>query len=95
MATSKRNSSNMVYAREAIVINVGGRPIEYGRIKVADRKTGEVKEIDNQNQILDPGDEGIPYAFKANQKVSADHPAVLACPAAFGPVGELEELEVA
>jgi hypothetical protein len=83
-------SSKMV-AREAIVVNVGARPIEYGKITVVDRKSGETKTIDNHNNIVDGGDEGIPYAFKAFQRVSKNHPAVKACPGAFIPAEEVDE----
>lgn len=94
MARTRNPNSNMMAAREAIVINVGARPIEYGTITIADRKTGEVKTIENQNQIVDAGDEGMPYAFRAFQRVSKDHPAVAACPGAFMPADEVDETVV-
>jgi hypothetical protein len=80
----------MVVAKEAIVINVGARPIKYGRITVQDRRTNEFVEIDNHNDIVDEGDEGIPYAFKMNQRVRNDHPAVKANPGAFMPADEID-----
>lgn len=92
MSTVKRNpNTNMMVAREAIVVVVGARPIEYGEITVHDRHTGEMKTVDNQNQIVDSGNEGVPYAFKAFQRVSKKHPAVSACPGAFMPADEVDE----
>lgn len=87
--TDKRNRG-MVVAREAIVITVGARPIEYGTIEVVNEKTGLTETIDNHNQIIDEGDEGIPYAFKDNQRVKAEHPAVKANPGAFIPADEVD-----
>jgi len=81
---------NQVVAREAIVITVGARPIEYQKIEVAHNRTGVLTTIDNQNVTVDEGDEGIPYAFKAFQKVPRNHPAVKACPSAFMEMDEAE-----
>jgi hypothetical protein len=81
----------MVVARDAIVIVVGARPIQYGRVKVVHNKTGELVEIDNHNNIVDPGEPGIPYAFRAFQKVPKMHPAVKANPGAFIPLEEVDE----
>lgn len=91
MATTRDPNKNMVAAREAIVVTVGARPIEYGRITITDRHSGDRKTIDNQNDIVDGGDEGIPYAFKAFQRVSKSHPAVKECPGAFMPADEVDE----
>lgn len=92
MALPKRDpNSNVVVAREAIVINVDARPVQYGKITVMDRRTGEPKVIDNHNNIVDEGDEGIPYAFKAFQRVNKTHPAVKANPGAFMPVEDADE----
>jgi hypothetical protein len=82
----------MVVAREAIVVNVGGRPTEYGKITVRNRRTGELVEIlDTDNDPVDPGDPGTPYAFKAMQRVHKNHPAVTANPGAFMPADEVDE----
>jgi hypothetical protein len=82
----------MVAAREAIVINVGGRPTEYRKITVRDKRSGEMKEIlDTDNDPVDPGDPGTPYAFKAFQRVHKSHPAVKECPGAFVGADELDE----
>jgi hypothetical protein len=89
-----RKSSGMVVAREAIVINVGGRPPKYERVTVTNKRTGEPAVI-NKDEPEDPGDLGMPYAFKENQKVSRNHPAVKACPGAFLSEDELEDAEVA
>jgi hypothetical protein len=80
----------MMVAREAIVITVGARPIKYGTITVRHNRTDEIVTIDNHNEIVDEGDEGIPYAFKANQRVRNDHPAVKSNPGAFIPADEVD-----
>jgi hypothetical protein len=84
----------MMVAREACVIVVGARPIEYGKITVTHNKTGEKVTIDNHNQIVDQGDEGIPYAFKAFQKVSSSHPAVKDAPGCFMPLDDVDEVDL-
>lgn len=85
----------MVVAKDAIVVNVGGRPAEYGRITVTDRRTGERVEImDTDRRPVVEEDPGVPYAFKANQKVSRNHPAVKACPDAFAPIEDYDEAEL-
>ena len=81
----------MVVARDAIVINVDGRPIEYGEIEIIDRRTNAKVTIPNQNQVVDEGDEGTPYAFKAHQRVHKSHPAVKACPGAFVDADNFDE----
>jgi hypothetical protein len=92
MATTTDRNKNMVVAREAIVVNVGGRPTEYGKITVTDRRSGERKEIlDTDNDPIDPGDPGTPYAFKAFQRVHKSHPAVKANPGAFMSADEVDE----
>jgi hypothetical protein len=82
----------MVVAREAIVINVGGRAAEYEQVEVIDRRTGQKATI-NKDDPIDEGDEGVPYAFKANQRVHRDHPAVKANPGAFIPADEVDEVD--
>ena len=86
----RTRNTGMVVAREAIVINVGGEPPKYERVEVTDRKTGERVTI-NKDEPYDIGDEGVPYAFKAFQKVSATHPAVEANPGAFMPLEDVDE----
>ena len=86
----RTRNSGMVVAREAIVINVGGEPPKYERVEVTHNKTGDRVMI-NKDEPYDPGDEGIPYAFKAYQKVSATHPAVQANPGAFMPLEDADE----
>jgi hypothetical protein len=91
---TRKPSPELVAAREAIVINVGARPLRYGTVTVRDRRTGEMVTIpDTNHDPIDPGDEGVPYAFKALQKVAADHPAVKACPGAFITVGGSQPTE--
>lgn len=85
--------SGFVVSREAIVINVGGRPERYGKVAVTDRRTGQRVEIlDTDNEPVDPGDLGTPYAFKAYQKVPRSHPAFEANPGAFMEPEDAEEL---
>jgi hypothetical protein len=84
----------MLVAKEAITITVGARPVRYGRITVIDRRTGDPVEIDDtDNDPVDEGDEGVPYTFRRNQRVRADHPAVEACPSAFIPADEIDEID--
>jgi len=89
-----RNTKSMVVAREAIIINVGGQPAEYRRIQVRDRRTGDLVEIlDTDNDPVVAEDPGTPYAFKANEIVSKNHPAVKANPGAFIPADEADLVE--
>jgi len=73
-----------VVAREAIVINVGGEPPVYHEGEVVNKRTGN-KEVVPFTEVepKDPGDLGVPYAFKEGQKVRENHPAVKANPSAF------------
>jgi len=82
-------STDKVQAREACVIVVGARPIEYQRRIVRDRHTGRwLARIDiHELPPVDPGSEGISYAFKAGEEVWPDHPAVKDAPGLFVPVG--------
>jgi hypothetical protein len=82
-------STSKVESIQAIVVNVGGRPPVYQKQIVRDRHTGLLEEIELsaiEAPPIDEGDPGVAYAFKANEKVPADHPAVQACPGAFRPV---------
>jgi hypothetical protein len=88
MATKQR--SDYVCATAACVVVVGARPLEYARITVRDNKTGEMVTIDNQNEVIDAGDEGVAYAFRPFQKVHRMHPAVLASPGTFIPLDEVD-----
>jgi hypothetical protein len=90
-ATRDRNRG-MVVAREAIVINVGARAPNYEQVEVVDRRTGQKVKI-NMDEPSDPGDEGVPYAFKSMQRVHKDHPAVKANPGAFIPADEVDEVD--
>lgn len=94
MARPRTRTGNVVVAREAITITVGARPIEYGKITVRDRRTNEPVTIDDQNVMTDEGDDGIPYSFKAFQKVDKRHPAVEACPGAFMPLEDVDEADL-
>ncbi len=90
MPTAQKKDTK-VAAIDAIVVTVGARPIEYQKRIVRDRHTGRLVEIDHHElPPLDPGDEGIPYAFKAGEKVRSDHPAVEACPGAFREIVEAD-----
>lgn len=77
----------MMEAKVAVVVNVGGRPPVYETRVVRDRKSGALAEVTlHEFPPIDPGDLGTPYAFKAGEKVRADHPAVVDCPSGFRPV---------
>jgi hypothetical protein len=93
--TTTKNKSTFVYAKEAIVINVGGRPAEYRKITVTDRRTGQrVQILDTDNDPVVAEDPGTPYAFKAFQKVHKSHPAVKENPGAFLSSDEVDEDDI-
>ena len=89
MATKKE----MMVAREACVVTVGARPIEYAKIRTYDKHSEKWVEIDNQMDVVDPGDDGISYTFKKFQKVSPNHEAVKDAPSAFMPFSEIDETD--
>jgi hypothetical protein len=94
-STSETSSATeeVVVAREAVVVNVGGRPRKYGRVVVKDNRTQQEVEIDDtDNPPLDEGDPGMGYAFREGQRVRASHPAVRACPSAFRPLDATDAL---
>jgi hypothetical protein len=85
---AKTKASDKLEAKEAIVVVVGARPIQWQKKIVRDRHTGKLVEIDlHEAPPVDEGDEGTPYVFKRGEQVWADHPAVKACPSAFVPIG--------
>lgn len=92
---TKNPHSGWVVAKEACVINVGARPLEYEKVEVRNERTNELETIDNHNNIIDEGDEGVPYAFKAFQKVNANHVAVAEAPGMFIPLAEVDEEDLA
>jgi hypothetical protein len=48
------------------------------------QRTGKLAEIDvHELGPKVPEVQGIPYAFRRDEEVDADHPAVLECPGAF------------
>jgi hypothetical protein len=76
-------------AREAVVVTVGARPITWEKRIVRDRHTNKLVEIDmHELPPVDEGAEGIAYAFKRDEEVWSDHPAVLDAPGCFLPVDE-------
>jgi hypothetical protein len=76
-------------AREAVVVTAGARPIVYEKRIVRDRRTNKLVEIDvHELPPVDEGSEGIGYAFKKDEEVWSDHPAVLDAPGCFLPVDE-------
>jgi hypothetical protein len=76
-------------AREAVVVVVGARPIEYQKRIVRDRHTHKLVEIDlHEAPPVDEGGEGISYVFKRDEEVWSDHPAVLDAPGCFLPADE-------
>lgn len=93
MARPRQSGSNTVVCREAIVINVGGKPAVYRTINVLNKRTGErVDILDTDNEPLEPEDPGVPYAFKAGERVHKTHPAVEENPGAFMSVEEADEV---
>ena len=86
----RTRNNGMVVAREAIVINVGASPPEYEKVQITHNKTGERVWI-NKDEPNVPEELGVPYAFKAFQKVSVTHPAVKANPGAFMPLDEVDD----
>jgi hypothetical protein len=83
----------VVVCREAIVIEVGGIPRQYGRVTVTDRKTEQKVEIDDtDNPPLVEEQPGRIYAFREGQRVRRDHEAVEANPSAFRDVGATDTL---
>lgn len=87
MAQKTAETTEMVQARVAMVVVAGARPIVYQRRIVRNRHTGRLEEIDiHELDPVDPGDDGVGYAFKAGEQMPADHPAVLASPGGFRPV---------
>lgn len=96
MATKTKG---ILVATEPIVIVVGARPVEYERRRVLNRRTGEMQEIamtDPGWAPKDPGDDGIPYVFRANQRIHPGHPAYESASAKpqFIPLDEARELEL-
>lgn len=75
-------ASRTVVAKEAIVVVVGARAPVYEQVTVRHNKTGEMVKM-NKDYPSDEGDAGVPFAFKAGEKVSRSHDAVKACPGAF------------
>lgn len=87
--STKTKAREKLEAREAVVIVVGARPVEWQRRIVRDRHTGKLAEIDmHELPPVDEGSEGISYAFRAGERVWSDHPAVLDAPGCFIPVSE-------
>jgi hypothetical protein len=87
MATKTKPSK--VKAKQACVITVGARPIVWEKRVVRDNHTGKLAEIDiHELPPLDPGSEGIGYAFKAGEETWSDHEAVLDAPGCFVPIDE-------
>jgi hypothetical protein len=76
-------------AKQAIIVCVGARPIEYQRRIVRDRHTGKLAEIDvHELPPVDEGDLGRDYAFAKGDEVWSDHEAVIDCPSGFIPVDD-------
>jgi hypothetical protein len=85
MATTAAKTTKME-AREACVVVVGARPIEYAKRIVRDRHTGKLVEIDlHEAPPVDEGDPGRSYAFAKGERVWPDHEAIAACPSLFRP----------
>jgi len=83
----------VVVCREPVVIQVGGHPAEYAVIEVTDNRTQQKVTIpDTDHEPIVPEDLGVAFAFKTGERVRADHPAVLANPAAFRPIDATDEI---
>ncbi|HEY7730250.1 MAG TPA: hypothetical protein VH950_05030 [Gaiellaceae bacterium] len=93
MARQRDPNKGMVVAREAVVVTVGAKPITYEQITVTDRRTGQQVTMDS-DRVLDPGSEGIPYAFKQYQRVARSHAAVKTSPGSFIEIDELDDAEL-
>lgn len=88
-------NKGMVVAREAVVVTVGAKAPTWQIAKVRDRKSDEIKDVAlTEFPPLDPGSEGIPYAFKQYQRVHKDHPAVKTSPGSFMPIDDLDDAEL-
>lgn len=73
-------------AKVAVVVNVGGRPPVYKTRIVRNSRTGALAEVTmHEFPPIDPGDLGTPLRLQGRRKVRADHPAVQACPGGFKP----------
>jgi hypothetical protein len=83
----KTKEVGKVRTKLACVITVGASPVVWEKRIVRNRHSGKLVEVDlHELPPLDPGDEGIPYAFRAGEEVAADHSAVLDAPGCFVPV---------
>lgn len=84
-----KTKTDMVVTKEACVITVGARPIEWQRRIVRDRHTGKLAEIDiHELPPVDEGDLGRSYTFTRGELVPADHEAVLDAPGCFRPADD-------
>ena len=84
--------SNMVVARETMVVVVGARPPAWKIARVYNRKTETYDDVPlTEYDPVDPGDDGVPYAFKAGEKVPRNHEAVKASPGSFISLDEAED----
>jgi hypothetical protein len=83
----KTKEVGKVRTKLACVITVGASPVVWEKRIVRNRHSGKLVEVDlHELPPLDPGDEGIPYAFRAGEEVAADHSAVLDAHGCFVPV---------
>jgi hypothetical protein len=78
-------TTKMMQANEACVITVGARAPVYEKAIVRDRHTGKLAEVDMnpERPPVAEGDLGRSYVFKRDEKVRADHEAVLDAPGCF------------
>jgi hypothetical protein len=76
-------------AKEAIVVVVGARPIEYQKRIVRDRHSGKLAEIDlHEFPPWMRATRARPLPSSAGRRCEQTHPAVAACPNAFIPVAD-------
>lgn len=93
MGRPRNPNTGMVVAREAVVVIVGAKPPIYDQVTVIHNRTGEPVTM-NKDRPRVEAVEGIPYAFKAYQRVPASHPAVKESPGSFMQIDELDSAEL-
>ena len=91
----KDPNAGMVVAREAVVVTVGAVAPTYQIGQVRDRRTDQIVDVPlTEYDPVDPGSEGMAYAFKQYQRVHRNHPAVKTSPGSFMNIEELDDAEL-
>lgn len=69
MPSPSTQAEDIVVAREAVVVNVGGRPAEWAKITVKDRRTRlDVEILDTDSPPVVEQEVGTSYAFREGQR---------------------------